>query len=89
MALKDARIELEYCQGKCAQPLVKHFDLEVSIANDQIIFGKLHKSLHKYTEDDLERYPAFNSVITSLEVDGQTRNLWSGASLLRFVVSST
>ena len=83
LELKASTIQLKYCQGACEQMLTRQFDLSVSVSNDQIIFGKLHESLYKYAEEDLERYPAFNSLVTSLEIDGQTRNLWSGATLLR------
>ena len=85
------KIKLSYCQTqknkKCQNPIqedIWYRKRQSRISESKfMIVGKLHKTAHPYTRNDLKALPGFASVLYKINLNGKPLNVWHEADLIR------
>ena len=78
-------LKISYCQESCGRKIGDQIDVFKKPENKNIFIGKLHETVFHVAPERLRMLSGFNSIVTSVKVNGEKKNLWREASLMRLV----
>ena len=76
-------LKISYCQESCGRKIGDQIDVFKKPENKNIFIGKLHETVFHVAPERLRMLSGFNSIVTSVKVNGEKKNLWREASLMR------